>query len=264
MTIDPARLWTDLLVDGFFFLSLALAGLVFLAIHFLAGAGWWTALRRVPEALMSLVPLAALPMLAVFLGRRALSPWTRPGALADPVTAAKAAWLNEPFFLARMVLFLGLWSLFAVLLRRTSLAQEDGEGLARHRRMVRLSAAFLATFAITFSLASFDWLMSLDPHWASGLFAVYVFAGLFLAGIAAITLIVVGLRSRGPLGGVVGEAHLHDLGKLLFAFSTFWAYLWVCQYLLIWYGNLSEEIPFYLERTRGDWLALFLLAPLLS
>ncbi|HEV2855706.1 MAG TPA: hypothetical protein VHC97_23160 [Thermoanaerobaculia bacterium] len=267
-TIDPTRLWTILLVDGFFFLSLALAGLVFLAIQYLSSAGWWTALRRVPEALMSLVPLSALPMLLVFLGRRALYPWTRPGFLsADPALEAKAAWLNEPFFLIRMVLFLGLWSLFAVLLRRTSLAQDHQEGITphrNHRRMVRLSAAFLAIFAITFSLASFDWLMSLDPRWASGLFAIYVFAGLFLSGIAVILLAVLKLRREGPLAEVVHEGHLHDLGKLLFAFSTFWAYIWVCQYLLIWYGNLSEEIPFYVERTRGDWLPLFLLAPLLN
>ncbi|HKI04379.1 MAG TPA: hypothetical protein VKK31_20545 [Thermoanaerobaculia bacterium] len=263
--VEPLRVWTALLVNGFFFLSLALAGLVFLAIQYLSGAGWWTALRRVPEALMSLVPAAALPMLAVFLGRRELYSWTRPGVLAsDPVLAAKAAWLNEPFFLARMALFLGLWSLFAVLMRRASLAQDRlQEGLTHHRRMVRLSAVFMVVFAVTFSLASFDWLMSLDPRWASALFAIYTFAGLFVSGLAAITLLVVKLR-RGPLLGIVGGSHLHDLGKLLFAFSTFWAYLWVCQYLLIWYGNLTEEIPFYVVRTRGEWLPLFLLAPLLN
>jgi hypothetical protein len=269
---DPSRVWTGLLVDGFYFLSLALAGMVFLAIHYLAGAGWWTALRRVPETLMSLVPLAALPMLAVWLGRRALYPWTRPEVAAEPAVAAKAAYLNEPFFLLRMVLFLGIWSLSAVLLRRASLAQDipadlpaDGQpGLVHHRRMVRLSALFIVVFAITVSLASFDWLMSLDPRWTSTMFAVYVFAGLFAAGIAAIALIVVALRRAGPLAAAVNRSHLHDLGKLLFAFSTFWAYIWVCQYLLIWYGNLLEEIPFYVVRTRGAWRPLFVLAPLLN
>jgi hypothetical protein len=272
MRSDPSRVWTGLLVDGFYFLSLALAGMVFLAIHYLAGAGWWTAFRRVPETLMTLVPLAALPMLAVWLGRRALYPWTRPEVAAEPAVAAKAAYLNEPFFLLRMVLFLGIWSLFAVLLRRASLAQDlpadlpaDGQpGLAQHRRMVRLSALFIVVFAITFSLASFDWLMSLDPRWTSTMFAVYIFAGLFAAGIAAIALIVVALRGAGPLAAAVNRSHLHDLGKLLFAFSTFWAYIWVCQYLLIWYGNLLEEIPFYVVRTRGAWRPLFVLAPLLN
>jgi hypothetical protein len=261
---DASRTWANLLLDGFYFLSLALAGLVFLAIQYLSSAGWWSALRRVPEALMALVPLAALPMLGVFLGRRALYPWTAPGALRGPELAAKAAYLNPPFFLARMLLFLGLWSLFAVLLRRASLAQDREPGLAQHRRMVRFSAIFIVLFAVSFSLASFDWLMSLEPRWASTIFAVYTFAGLFQAGLAAITLIVVLLYERGPLADVVNANHLHDLGKLLFAFSTFWAYIWVSQYLLIWYGNLSEEIPYYVERTHGGWLPLFVLNPVLN
>jgi len=260
---DPVRGWTDLLVCAFLFLALALAGQVFLAIHYAASAGWWTAFRRVPEALMSLVPLAALPMLAIWLGRHALYSWMRPGALeSDPVLKAKSAYLNEPLFLLRMIFFLALWSLFSVLLRRASLAQDAGPGLAQHRRMVRLSAAFLVLFAITFSLASFDWLMSLQPRWTSTMFAIYMFAGLFQAGIAAIALAVARL-SRSGLAGSVTPKHLHDLGKLLFAFSIFWAYIWVCQYLLIWYGNLSEEIPYFAVRTRGAWLPLFALVPVL-
>jgi hypothetical protein len=260
---DPARGWVSLLVCAFLFLSLALAGQVFLAIQYASSAGWWTAFRRVPEALMSLVPLAALPMLAVWLGRHALYSWTRPGALeSDPVLKAKSAWLNEPFFLVRMIFFLALWSLFSVLLRRASLAQDREPGLARHGQMVRLSAIFLVLFALTFSLASFDWLMSLQPRWTSTMFAIYMFAGLFQAGIAAIALAVARLSGRG-LAGSVTPSHLHDLGKLLFAFSIFWAYIWVCQYLLIWYGNLSEEIPYFAVRTRGAWLPLFALATVL-
>jgi hypothetical protein len=260
---DPARGWTDLLAGAFLFLALALAGQVFLAIQYASSAGWWTAFRRVPEALMSLVPLAALPMLAIWLGRHALYSWTRPGALeSDPVLKAKSAWLNEPFFLVRMIFFLALWSLFSVLLRRASLAQDREPGLARHGQMVRLSAIFLVLFALTFSLASFDWLMSLQPRWTSTMFGIYMFAGLFQAGIAAIALAVVRLSGRG-LAGSVTPSHLHDLGKLLFAFSIFWAYIWVCQYLLIWYGNLSEEIPYFAVRTRGSWLPLFALATVL-
>jgi hypothetical protein len=258
------RAWIDLLVTAFFLVSLPLAGLVFIAIHRLANAGWWSAIRRVPEALMSLMPLAALPMLAVYLGRHVLYPWSRPGATADPVIAAKSAYLNEPFYLGRMLLFLGLWSLFAVLMRRSSLAEDRKGGLAQHRHQARLSAVFIVTFAVTFSFASFDWLMSLDPAWASTMFAVHTFAGLFLEGLAAITLGVVLLRQSGSLAGVVRESHLHDLGKLLLAFSTFWAYTWVCQYLLIWYGNLSEEIPYYLARTNGAWLPWFVLDPVLN
>ena len=260
----PQRAWLDLLVSSFFLISLGLAGLVFIAIQRLANAGWWSAIRRVPEGLMDLIPWAAVSMLAVFLGRHYLYPWSRPGALADPRLAAKSAYLNEPFFLARMAFFLGVWSLFAALMRRSSLAEDREGGLAQHRRQAKLSAVFLVVFAVTFSFASFDWLMSLDPFWASTMFAVHTFAGLFLEGLAAITLCVVVLRRRGPLAGVVRESHLHDLGKLLFAFSTFWAYTWVCQYLLIWYGNLSEEIPYYLARTNGAWLPWFVIDPVLN
>jgi hypothetical protein len=263
--LNAARTWTDLLLGAFYLLSLALAGLVFVAIQYLASAGWWTAIRRVPEALASLLPIAAVPMLALWFGRHTLYAWSRPGAAAhDAVLAAKAAYLNVPFFFGRMLLFLTLWSLFAISLRRISLAQDRADSLACHRRLVRLSAVFIVLFAVSFSLASFDWLMSLEPHWASTIFAVYSFAGLFLAGLAAITLCVVLLSSGGPLTGAVNASHRHDLGKLLFAFSTFWAYIWVCQYLLIWYGNLSDEIPYYIARTRGGWLALFLLNPLLN
>ncbi|HEV8581602.1 MAG TPA: hypothetical protein VGX68_21250 [Thermoanaerobaculia bacterium] len=264
LRVDAGRAWLALLVASCFFLSLGLAGLVFIAIHRLAGAGWWCALRRIPEALTAQVPLASLPMLAVYLGRRFLYPWSHPDSRADPAVAAKSAYLNEPFFLIRMLLFLGLWSLFAVLLRRASLAEDREGGHAYHRRQARLSAVFIVVFAVTFSLASFDWLMSLDPHWASTMFAVYTFAGLFLEGLAAITLCAVLLRRRGPLADIVSESHLHDLGKLLFAFSTFWAYIWVCQYLLIWYGNLSEEISYYYLRTNGPWLPLFVLDPILN
>jgi hypothetical protein len=264
LAVNPTRAWLALLVAGFFFVCLALAGVVFVAIQQLASAGWWCAIRRVPEAFMSLLPLAAVPMLLVFLGRQYLYPWTRPEVAAEPVVAAKIGYLNAPFFLVRMLLFLGLWSLFALLLRRSSLAQDREGGLAHHQRQVRLSAIFMVLFAVTFSFASYDWLMSLDPRWASTIFAVYTFAGLFLEGLAGITLAVVLLRERGPLRGIVHEGHLHDLGKLIFAFSTFWCYIWVCQYLLIWYGNLSEEIPYYYARTNGAWLPLFVLTPVLS
>ena len=114
-------------------------------------------------------------------------------------------------------------------------------------------------FAITFALASVDWLMSLDPHWYSTIFAVYLFAGLLASGLAALTLIVLLLRALGPLRDIVKPAHLHDLGKLIFAFSTFWAYIWFSQYLLIWYSNLPEEVTHYMRRTSEGWAPLFFL-----
>jgi hypothetical protein len=258
------RLWALLLVDDFFFLSLGLAGILFLALHYLSSAGWWAVIRRVPEAMMGFVPVAGLLTLPLYFGRRALYPWTRSEVLHhEPLVAAKSAYLNTPSFFGRMLAFLLLWSLFAYLFRRTSLAQDRATG-GEHRRMIRLSAFFIVTFAVTFSLASFDWLMSLDPRWFSTIFAIYTFAGLLASGVAAITLAVVLLRDRGDLAGLVQESHLHDIGKLLFAFSTFWAYIWVSQYLLIWYSNIPEEVTFYVLRTRGGWAPWFFLTPVLT
>jgi hypothetical protein len=257
---DPPRLWTDLLVDGVYFLSLALAGALFLAVQYLTRAGWWVAIRRVPEAMMAAVPVAGGLTLAVCLGLPELYPWARPALVArDPLLAARSRYLSPGPFAARMALFLALWTLFALLLRRASLAQDRAPGFAHHRRLVRLSAAFVLVFAVTFSLASFEWLMSLDPHWYSTIFAVYLFAGLLLAGVAAITLAAVLLSRREPLARAVNPSHLHDLGKLLFAFSTFWAYIWVSQYLLIWYSNIPEEAEFYVTRLHGGFRLPFFL-----
>jgi len=259
---QPARTWANLLLDGFYLLSLGLAGALFVAIHSLTGATWSAGVRRLAEAMMSALPVAAPLMLGLFFGRHFLYTWSQAGAGAlhgGPALGAKAVYLSTPFVFLRMGIVLGLWLWCARRLRRTSLRQDGDTAPELHRRLVRDSAIFVVLFAFSFALASIDWLMSLDPRWFSTIFAVYAFAGLFVAGVAALTLMAVALRARGDLADVVNENHLHDLGKLLFAFTTFWAYIWLSQYLLIWYGNLPEEIPHYLSRTGDRWIALFLL-----
>jgi hypothetical protein len=128
-----------------------------------------------------------------------------------------------------------------------------------HNRLNRYAVFFLIIFAFSLTFSAYDWLISLDPSWFSTMFGVYVFAGTFVQGIAAVTLATVLLRERGYLRGVAGDKQLHDLGKLLFAFSTFWGYIWTCQYLLIWYTNIPEEVTHYLPRTSGWWVYLFAL-----
>ncbi len=264
----PGRTWPALLLSNIYLLSVTLAGTLFISIHFVANAGWSVVLRRVAEAMMASLPVVAILMLLLFFGRHELYPWSHEAELASGGVAhggaahmspSKAFYLSTPFFFGRMALMLGVWVALAWAMRQVSLQQDDDPAPIHHQRLVRYSAAFIVVFAISFSLASIDWLMSLAPHWYSTMFAVYVFAGLFLSGLAALTLIVVLLRQAGPLAGIVNETHLHDLGKLLFAFSTFWAYIWLSQYLLIWYSNLPEEVPHYLRRTGGAWLPLFLL-----
>lgn len=259
----PARTWSNLLVNGFYLLSLALSALLFLACQRLTGARWSASLRRVPEAIAAILPAASVLMvLVLLLGSRYLYPWSRPGAFAhEPALAGKISYLQPSYVFLRMGAMLLLWNVFARLFRRDSRAQDrsPGESLRYHHRLNRKSAAYIVSFALSFTLGSYDWLLSLDPSWSSTIFAIYVFAGLFVQGIAAITLAVVLLSGRFGFRGLADSDQLRDLGRMLFAFSTFWAYIWTCQYLLVWYGNVPEEVTHYVTRTSAPWLWLFLL-----
>jgi len=252
---SPERTWSTLLLSNLYLLFVCLAGALFISIQYLSGAGWWVVLRRVPEAMMAGLPIVAILMLpSLFFGRQSLYPWAN----------AASVYLNTPFVFARMACVLAVWVLLAHAIRKASLQQDHEPGLVHHQRLVKYCAMFTVVFAVSFSIASVDWIMSLEPHWASTIFGVYVFAGLLISGLAALTLIVILLSQFGPLRGIVTEHHLHDLGKLVFAFSTFWAYIWLSQYLLIWYGNLPDEITYYAQRTGGAWLPLFLLNPVVN
>jgi hypothetical protein len=248
---DPNRMWANWLLVSYYALTLSLGGLCFVAIHDTSGATWAVALRRVPEALGALTPIAALAVGAVFLARPQLYPWTSGdlGPAPDATLAFKRAWLDWPFFVARALVYGAAWTIFARAVRR---------------RSRRLAGAFLVVFALTFSLAAFDWVMSLEPGWYSTIFGVYHFAGLFLSALAAVVLIALWLERSGPLAGVLHESHLHDLGKLLFAFSTFWAYIWFSQYMLIWYANIPEETTYFISRTQGAWYVPFVLNVVLN
>jgi len=258
---DPERTWPNLLLNGFYMTSLALSGMVFLATQKATGARWSAGIRRIPEALMMIMPVASVLMLSVFLGRRSIYPWGQPGGLAHQALAGRVQYLQPMFVLARAVIALSLWTWFSRFLRKVSLEQDRRPQLnvILDRRLSRYSVLFLFLFAVTFTWSTFDWLISLEPEWFSTIFATYVFSGTFVQGIAAVTLATVLLRERGLLGKVIGQDQLHDLGKMLFAFATFWAYIWVCQYLLIWYGNIPEEITHYIKRTNGWWLVFFYL-----
>jgi NNP family nitrate/nitrite transporter-like MFS transporter len=254
---NDARMWPVFLLNSFYFLTIALGAVVFVAIQHVSNAGWSAAIRRVPEAMMTYVPVGAVLLLAVFFGRHAIYEWSHGIEATNDAMRAKAIFLSTPFFFARMVVILAAWMLFARLLWRESRRQDEDGELRHTERSKKISAGFLAAFAVTFSVASFDWMMSLEPEFYSTIFAFYCFAGLFLSGIAAITLAIIILRKRGYLQQV-NEDHLHNLGKLLFGFSTFWAYIWLSQYLLIYYANLPEETIFYINQTvTPGWRAIF-------
>jgi hypothetical protein len=262
---DDARLWASFLLNAFFFLTLALGALVFISINRVANAGWDTAIRRVPEAMMSYLPIGSLAMLALFFGRERLYEGLRStfGYGSDPMVF-KNAWLRTPFFFGRMALFLGLWVFLAWLIKRASRQQDLDHSLKPTIRIKRYAAIFLIVFGLTFTFASFDWLMSIEPLFYSTIYGFYVIAGLLLSGFASITVLVILLRRRGSLPEA-NPQHLHNLGKLVFGFSTFWAYIWLCQYLLIYYANLPEETIYYLRRMQTPgWKWLFYLNILLN
>jgi hypothetical protein len=259
---DPARAWPNLLLNAFYLITLAVSAMFFLATQRVTGARWSASLRRVPEAFLGILPFSAVLVLAIYFGRHVIYSWSNPGGLADePAFAGKLQYLQPRWVFARALLVLVAWLIFGRLFRRTSL-QQDAQpeaGLGLHHKLNRIAVVFLPLFAATLTAAAFDWILSADPHWFSTMYAVYVFAGTFVQGIAAVALAVVYLKERGPLAGSVSEHQLHDLGKMLFAFSTFWAYIWTSQYLLIWYGNIPEEVTHYVSRTNGPWIYLFAL-----
>jgi hypothetical protein len=262
LIFSPQRTWANLLLLSFYLLTLSLAGAVFVAMQYISGAHWAVALRRVPEAMAKLIPLGGVGVLAVLIAHPALYSWTKPAGGGEPVPAFRHWWLSLPFFRGRALAFLLLWMLFAVALVRES-NRQDADGAARHTRTnSRLSALFIVLFAFSFWLATYDWIMSLEPRWYSTIFAAYNFAGLFLGGLAALTLLVVWLGDSKAL--IVTDDHLHDLGKLLFAFSIFWMYLWFSQYMLIWYANIPEETIYFVERLHGYWGSLFVLDMVLN
>ena len=283
----PERAWYNLLLHNFYFLSLSMMGAIFVAMHTLARAGWPTVFRRVPEAMLGYLPAGTLLTFALFFGMHSIYHWTHHATVeADSLLQEKHALLNVPGFFIRMLVYLGLWSVLARILVRQSRRQDSaGEpttlpteenatesvgdaGNTRSRsparsavivlvaRNVRVSAAFLIIFAITFSLASIEWVMSLEPHWFSTLFPWYVLSSAFASGVALITILVLTLRRRGFFPEI-NRHHLHDLGKYVFALSCFWGYLWFSQYMLIWYTNLPEETSYYILR-GGSWSGLFL------
>jgi hypothetical protein len=199
------------------------------------------------------VPLLALLFLPVVLGVSSLYEWADAGKVAhDPLLQHKSVYLNVPFFLARAVLYFVVWSVFATFLWRWSNAQESGDEGAIGR-LENLSRGGLVAVGLTFTFAAVDWAMSLEPHWYSTLYGVLLMGGCLLSAMAFMIQVTALLANGGPLAEVVKPMQFHDLGKLMFAFVMLWAYFSLSQLLIMWSGNLPEEIPWYLKRMAGGW-----------
>jgi hypothetical protein len=249
------RAW---LIAFLFWWGVSLGSLAWMMIHHLSGGQWGVVTRRVFEASSRVLPFMALAFLPVAFGVKELYPWARPELVAnDEILQHRAPYLNISFFYLRAAIYFVLWSALAYLISGWSRKQDSApgdEGLAI--RMQRLSGGGLLLYGITLFFASVDWLMSLDPHWYSTIYGILMLGGQGLASMAFTLTVMVLLSRTAPLAGVFRANHLHDLGKLMLTFVMLWAYFQFSQFLIIWSGNLPEEIGFYLTRIEGAWVYL--------
>lgn len=253
--------WAAFYVAAFFFFMISLGVLAFYAIQRAAQAGWSPVLFRVMEGITAyLLPGGIIIIIILALSGMHLNHlfiWMDPEVVAhDKLIAGKTGYLNVPFFMLRAVFFLSGWSLYRYFSRKFSLAQDSADDISNHKKNFRISAAFLVFFIVTESVMSWDWIMSIDPHWFSTLFGWYVFASMVVSGVTTIALITIYLKSKGFLE-FVNDSHIHDLGKFMFGFSVFWTYLWFSQFMLIWYANIPEEVTYFMTRIEDFNLPFF-------
>ncbi len=256
LLVEPAQAWAGYLIGFHFVMGLALIGAAFVAILSLAGAKWAGVAAHVPRIMAERLPLAAGLGLVLCLGIPSLYEWSNAVVVeGDALLQHKKPWLNTAGFVLRLVIYFGVW-IFATRMLLARARSYDSTPGSRRGPLLRAASIFMALFAIGFSLACVDWLESLDPHWFSTIFTLYVLAGLGVSGIACTILLVVVLRRSGALGEGEHKELLDDLGKIALGLSVFWAYIWYCQYMLIWYTNMPEETGWYALRMSEPWRAL--------
>lgn len=254
LTIDRAQFFHSYLTAFSFWVQVGLGGLFFTMLHHLTGAKWGIVLRRMTESIGLTLPMLAVLFIPLAFGMHDLYHWTHAEAVAeDHLLQGKAGYLNVPFFLIRTGVYFTIWTVIAVMLHRVSLRQDKNPTDLLIKKMRKISAPGMLLFALTITYSSFDWLMSLDPHWYSTIFGVYIFSGTFLAILSFMVLIGRYLNSKGLLVNDITVEHYHDVGKFMFAFIIFWAYMAFSQYFLIWYANIPEETVWFLNRWKGTW-----------
>ena len=246
------RFWANWVMWFLFLFTLALGSLFLVAVEHLVAAKWSVPIRRLPERISTLL-LPVVPVALLALGAvPVLFPGARPEALQNPLLAGKALWLSLPFFSLRTVICLVLGLAALGILVRGSLRQDHSRDPRFNVRARKFAPAFMAIFAVVITIAAFDWISGLTPEWYSDIFGVYLFAGGFLAALAATSLALGHLQAQGRLPEVRRD-HRYNLGAFLFAFTVFWSYIAFAQYMLMWYANLPEEVVWYQARLEGGW-----------
>jgi hypothetical protein len=251
---NTGQFYFSYLVSYLFVLTLAVGALGFVLIQFVTRAGWSVAVRRTAEHVMGTIPFLLILSIPVLIGFEHLFSWADMEKLTnDPVLQGKQPYLNSGFFYLRTAVFLFSWAAISYWFRKRSVAQDEQGGSQITRTLQTVSAPAIAWFAVSLTFFSFDWIMSLDPHWYSTVFGVYIFGGSFMGALALIILLVLILQRGDLLTNMVNSEHLHDLGKLLFGFVVFWAYIAFSQFMLIWYANIPEETIWYAHRLSHGW-----------
>jgi hypothetical protein len=271
------RVWVNLWINNIYFLGIALTAVLFLALQYASQAGWSAYIKRIPEAFGGWIYVAAGLTFVTFGLANFAGPehyhifhwldsslYDPNGENYDAIIAGKELYLNLPFFLGRMIAYFILWIMMFRFIRKESLKEDINGGDTHWRKMRVYSTLFIVIFAITSSTAAWDWVLSIDTHWFSTMFGWYVFSSWFVAGLSAITLLIVWLRDNGYLMQL-NSSHLHDMGKYIFAFSIFWTYIWFSQFLLIYYANIPEETVYFVERLKsGQYAWVFFLNIILN
>ena len=251
------RPWAALYVACIFFLLISMGVLAFYAIQQVAQAGWSPVLFRVMQGITAYLPVISIIFFLFLLlsgfHLNHLFVWMKEGvtdpnsANYDEIIAGKSGYLNFAFWISRAAIFLLGWNVYRYLSRKNCLAQDEANDNIFYKKNFKMSAAFLVFFIVSESIMSWDWIMSLDPHWFSTLFGWYVFASFFVSGITTIQMVTIYLKSKGYLENV-NSSHIHDLSKFMFGISVFWTYLWFSQFMLIWYANIPEEVTYFVQR----------------
>ena len=251
---NPAQFYQSYLMGYLFVLGATLGCLAIGMIHQLSGGGWGVLVRRPIGAASRVLPILTLLFLPIVLGMHHLFEWTHADVVAnDEVLLGKQLYLNTPFFLIRAAIYFLSWNAIAYFLNSWSLEQDRTGDPRLSRRMQKFAGGGLVLYGLTMTFAAFDWLMSLEPHWFSTIYGVLIMGGQALTAMAVLLIVLVWLSRRPPLDAIVVPSHFHDLANLMLAFVMLWAYFSFSQYLIIWSGNLPEEIAWYLHRLQTGW-----------
>lgn len=246
--------WAAVYVACIFFMLISLGALAFYGIQQVAQAGWSPVLFRVMQGVTAYLPVGSvfffILLVLAGLHQHHLFIWLDDAVRnSDEIIKAKSGYLNFPRWIITAIIFLVGWNYYRYKSRKNCLAQDESNDNTFYKKNFKLSAAFLVFFIVSESIMSWDWIMSVDPHWFSTLFGWYVFASFFVSGITVIQLVTLYLKSKGYLPNV-NSSHIHDLSKFMFGISVFWTYLWFSQFMLIWYSDIPEEVTYF--RTRID------------